>query len=158
LVRARASAWPRYSSLSFCFSHPGKPPIVDLSQGRKPLFALDWVGAKADCVMYTFLKIFIAVLLVLAVADWVAGRQAKSWSNIPNAPAGWSSLSSNFKIRSAMANESPKGTAPLLEETFLPGDIEYVNPKGNGRIYFPIVTAILLALVLTLILRVWGRH
>jgi len=53
-----------------------------------------------------------------------------------------------------MANESPKGTAPLLEETFLPGDIKYESPNGNVRIYFPIVTAILLSLVFTLILRV----
>jgi hypothetical protein len=102
--------------------------------------------------MYTFLKIFIAVLLVLAVADWVAGRQAKSWTNIPNAPAGWASLSSNITIRSAMANESPKGTAPLLDETFLPGDIEYESPKGNVHIYFPVVTALALSLVFTLIL------
>jgi hypothetical protein len=102
--------------------------------------------------MYTFLKIFIAVLLVLAVADWVAGRQAQSSTNIPNAPAGWASLSSNITIRAAMANESPKGTAPLLDETFLPGDIEYESPKGNVRIYFPVVTALALSLVLTLIL------
>jgi hypothetical protein len=105
--------------------------------------------------MYTFLRIFIVVVLALVLIDWLAGEQAKSWTNVPNAPPGWASLSSNITIRSAMANESPKGTAPLLEETFLPGDIEYVSPKGNVRIYFPIVTAILLSVVLTLILRVW---
>jgi hypothetical protein len=107
--------------------------------------------------MHTFLRILIVVLLALVLIDWLAGQQAKSWTTIPNAPAGWASLSSNIAIRSAVANESPKGTSPLLEETFLPGDIEYVAPKGNVRIYFPIVTAILLALVLTLILRVWGK-
>jgi hypothetical protein len=117
----------------------------DLSQGRKPLFALNCVGAEANSVMYAFLKILIVVVLALVLIDWIAGQQAKSWTNIPNAPAGWASVSSNFKVRSAMANESPQGTAPLLEETFLPGDIEYVNPKGNVLIYFPIVTAILLA-------------
>jgi hypothetical protein len=110
-----------------------------------------------QCVMFTFLKILIVVVLALVLIDWIAGQQAKSWTNIPNAPAGWASVSSNFKIRSAMANESPQGTAPLLEETFLPGDFEYVSPNGT-RIYFPVVTAILLALVLTLILRVWGAH
>jgi hypothetical protein len=130
----------------------------DLSQGRKPLFALNWVGAEASHVMYTFLKIFIAVLLVLAVADWIAGRQAKNWTNIPNrVPAGWASLSSNITIRSAMANESPKGTAPLLDETSLPGDIEYENPNGNVRIYFPIVTALALSIVFTVILGVSRR-
>ena len=107
--------------------------------------------------MYTFLRILIVVVLALVLIDCLAGEQAKSWTNIPNAPAGWASLSSNLKIRSAMANESPQGTAPLLEETFLPGDIEYVSPNGK-RIYFPIVTAILLALVLTMILHVWGAR
>ena len=52
-----------------------------------------------------------------------------------------------------MANEKPEGAAPLLEETFLPGDIKYESPNGNVRIYFPIVTAILLSLVFTLVLR-----
>jgi hypothetical protein len=32
----------------------------------------------------------------------------------------------------------------------LPGDIKYESPNGNVRIYFPIVTAILLSLVFTL--------
>jgi hypothetical protein len=99
--------------------------------------------------MYSFLKIFIVVVLALVLIDWLAGQQAKSWTNIPNAP-GWVSLSSNIKIRSAMANESPQGTAPLLDETFLPGDIEYENPKGNVRIYFPIVTAIVLSVLIWL--------
>jgi len=99
--------------------------------------------------MYSFLKILIVVVLALVLIDWLAGQQAKSWTNIPNAP-GWASLSSNFKIRSAMANESPQGTAPLLDETFLPGDIEYENPKGNVRIYFPIVTAIVLSVLIWL--------
>ena len=102
--------------------------------------------------MYTFLRIFIVVLLVLAVADWLAGRRARTIA--ANSPSAWSLVSSDIKLRSAMANESPKGTAPLLEETFLPGDIKYESPNGNVRIYFPIVTAILLSLVFTLILRV----
>ena len=49
-----------------------------------------------------------------------------------------------------MANESPKGTAPLLDETFLPGDIKYENPKGNVHIYFPIATAIVLSILIWL--------
>ena len=36
-----------------------------------------------------------------------------------------------------MANESPKGTAPLLDETFLPGDIKYENPKRKCPYLFP---------------------
>ena len=81
--------------------------------------------------MYTFLRIFIVVLLVLAVADWLAGRRARTI--VANSPSAWSLVSSDIKLRSAMANESP---------------------NGNVRIYFPIVTAILLSLVFTLILRV----
>jgi hypothetical protein len=72
-------------------------------------------------------------------------------------PAGWSLLSSDIKIRSAMANESPQGTALLLDESFLPGDIKYESPKGNVRIYFPIVTAIILSILFTLILRLISK-
>jgi hypothetical protein len=106
--------------------------------------------------MYSFLKIFGVVVLALILIDWLASRQAERWANIPNPPAGWASLSSNIKIRSAMANESPKGTAPLLDETFLPGDIEYESPKGNIRIYFPIVTAIILSVLIWLSAS-WGK-
>ena len=105
--------------------------------------------------MYTFLRIFIVVLLVLAVADWLAGRRARTI--VTNSPSAWSLVSSDIKLRSAMANEKPQGTAPLLEETFLPGDIKYESPNGNVRIYFPIVTAILLSLVFTLVLRASRR-
>ena len=113
----------------------------------------------ANCIMYSFLKILIVVVLALVLIDWLAARDAERWTNIPNAgqgaerwtnaPAGWASLSSNIKIRSAMANESPKGTAPLLDETFLPGDVEYQSPEGNVRIYFPIVTALVLSVFFT---------
>jgi hypothetical protein len=102
--------------------------------------------------MYSFLKIFIVMLAVLILIDWLAGQHAKSWTNIPNASAGWTLLSSNLKIRSAMANESPQGTAPMLAESFLPGDIEYENSKENVVIYFPIVTAIALSVLFTVIL------
>jgi len=102
--------------------------------------------------MYSFFKIFIVVVLALVLVDWFVGRHAERWANIPNAPTGWAAVASNIKIRSAMANESPTGTAPLLEESFLPGDVEYESPKGNVRIYFPIVTAIVLSVLFTLIL------
>lgn len=35
----------------------------------------------------------------------------------------------------------------------LPGDISYQSPSGNFQIHFPIVTAIVLSIVLTLIMR-----
>jgi hypothetical protein len=45
----------------------------------------------------------------------------------------------------------------LLDEILIPGDIKYESPNGNVRIYFPIVTAILLSLVFTLVLRASRR-
>ena len=50
------------------------------------------------------------------------------------------------------AKENPEGTVPP-GESFLPGDIKFESPKGNVRIYFPIVTAIVLSILFTLILR-----
>jgi Protein of unknown function (DUF2905) len=100
--------------------------------------------------MYSFLKIFIVVVLALALIDWLADRDRRADTNIPNATPGWAFLSGDIKIaRSAMANENPKETG----ESFLPGDIKYESPKGNVRIYFPIVTSIVLSVLFTLILR-----
>jgi hypothetical protein len=106
--------------------------------------------------MYAFLKIFIVVVLALALIDWLAARDRRADTSIPNAAAGWSFLSGDIKIRSAVANENPKGTAPL-GEAFLPGDIKYESPKGNVRIYFPIVTSIVLSVLFTLILRFFSQ-
>jgi Protein of unknown function (DUF2905) len=106
--------------------------------------------------MYSFLRIFIIVVLALALIDWFADRRAHS--NIPNAAPGWALLSSDVKIAgSAIANESPKGTVPP-GESFLPGDIKYESPSGNVRIYFPIVTSIVLSVLFTLILRFIGTR
>jgi hypothetical protein len=105
--------------------------------------------------MHAFLKIFIVVVLALAFIDWLADRDRRADTGIPNA-AGWSLLSGDIKIRSVVANENPKGTAPL-GEAFLPGDIKYESPKGNVRIYFPIVTAIVLSVLFTLILRFFSQ-
>jgi Protein of unknown function (DUF2905) len=105
--------------------------------------------------MYSFLKIFIIVVLVLALFDYFADRRAHS--NIPNAAPGWALLSGDIKIaRSANANEN-EGTVPP-GESFLPGDIKYESAKGNVRIYFPIVTSILISLVFILILRASRRR
>ena len=77
--------------------------------------------------MGTFLKIFIALVIVLAFIGWLADRRAAA--NRPNVTPGLS---------------------------FLPGDIKYQSPNGNVRVYFPIVTSIVLSVLLTLILRFFG--
>ena len=74
--------------------------------------------------MGTFLKIFITLVIVLAFIGWLADRRAAA--NKPNVTPGLS---------------------------FLPGDIKYQSPNGNVRVYFPIVTSIVLSVLLTLILR-----
>ena len=108
--------------------------------------------------MYSFVKIFIIVVLSLAVIDWLADRDRRPDTNIPNATPGWALLSGNIKIaRSATANENPEGTVPP-GESFLPGDIKYESPNGNVRIYFPIVTSIILSVLFTLILRFIGTR
>jgi hypothetical protein len=74
--------------------------------------------------MDTFLKIFIIMVLVLALIGWLADRRAAS---------GRSDVTPGLSL--------------------LPGDIKYESPSGNVRVYFPIVTSIVLSVVLTLILR-----
>jgi hypothetical protein len=105
--------------------------------------------------MYSFLKIFIVVVLALALIDWLADRDRRADTSIPDAKPGWALLSGDIKIASANANENPIGTVPP-GESFLPGDIKYESPNGNVRIYFPIVTAIILSILFTLILRFIG--
>jgi hypothetical protein len=92
------------------------------------------------------------VVLALALIDWLADRDRRADTSIPNAKPGWALLSGDIKIASANANENPIGTVPP-GESFLPGDIKYESPNGNVRIYFPIVTAIILSILFTLILR-----
>jgi Protein of unknown function (DUF2905) len=99
----------------------------------------------------SFLKIFIVVVLALALIDWFADRRADT--NIPSAPPGWSSLAGDIKlVSSAVANENTNGNVPP-GESFLPGDIKYESPNGHLRIYFPVVTAVVLSVLFTLILR-----
>ena len=105
-------------------------------------------------IMHTFLKIFVVV--VLALIDLLADRDRRADTNIPNATPGWAFLSGDIKIaRSAIANENPKGIVPP-GQSFLPGDIKYESPQGNVRIYFPIVTSIVLSVLFTLTLRFIG--
>ena len=75
----------------------------------------------------TFLKIFIVTVLVLAIIGWLAERRA--------------------------AAQKPNVTPGL---SFLPGDIKYESRSGNVRVYFPIVTSVVLSVVLTLILRLFS--
>ena len=106
--------------------------------------------------MYTFLKIFTVVLLALALIDWLADRDRRADTNIPT--PGSALLSGDIKIaRSAMANENPKGIVPP-GQSFLPGDIKYESPKANVRIYFPVVTSIVLSVLFILILRFIGAR
>ena len=74
--------------------------------------------------MYTLLKIFVVLVLARAFVGWLADRRA--------------------------AARRPDVTPGL---SFLLGDFKYESPNGNVRIYFPIVTSIVLSVLLTLILR-----
>jgi hypothetical protein len=40
--------------------------------------------------------------------------------------------------------------------SLLPGDVKYESQNGKVRVYFPIVTSIVLSVLLTLILRFFG--
>ena len=77
--------------------------------------------------MDTFLKIFIVTVLALAFIGWLADRRAA-------------------------ANRTDVTPGVSL----LPGDIKYESPNGNVRVYFPIVTSIVISVVLTLIVRFFG--
>jgi hypothetical protein len=81
----------------------------------------------ANAVMDTFLKIFIVTLMALVFVGWLADRRA-----------------------AAKRSDVTPGLS------LLPGDIKYERPNGNVRVYFPIVTSIVLSVVLTLILRVFS--
>ena len=74
--------------------------------------------------MYTFLKVFVVLVLALALIGLLADRRAAA---------------------------NRLDVTPGL--SFLPGDVKYESPNGNVRIYFPIVTSIVLSVLLTLILR-----
>ncbi len=77
--------------------------------------------------MSTFLAIFIGVVLALTLVGWLADRRA---------------------------NTARSDVTPGL--SLLPGDLKYESPNGNVRIYFPIVTSIVLSIVATLILRIFS--
>jgi hypothetical protein len=74
--------------------------------------------------MSTFIAVFIGVVLGLALIGWFLDRRADARRS--NVTPGLS---------------------------LLPGDIKYESPDGNVRIYFPIVTSIVVSIVVTLMLR-----
>ena len=77
--------------------------------------------------MGTFIEIFVVMLLALAFIGWLADRRA--------------------------ATQKSDVTPGL---SLLPGDIKYESPNGHVRVYFPIVTSIVLSILLTLILRLFA--
>jgi hypothetical protein len=77
--------------------------------------------------MNSLLGIFTIILLSLAMIGWLADRRA--------------------------ADKEP-GVTPSL--SLLPGDFKYESSNGKVRIYFPIVTSIILSLMLSVILRLLG--
>ena len=77
--------------------------------------------------MGKFFEIFIVVVLALAFIGWLADRRIT-------------------------ADRSDATRALSL----LPGDIKYESPNGNVRVYFPIMTSIVISVLLTLILRLFG--
>jgi hypothetical protein len=77
--------------------------------------------------MNSLLGIFTIILLSLAMIGWLADRRA--------------------------ADKEP-GVTPGL--SLLPGDFKYESSNGKVRIYFPIVTSIILSLMLSIILRLFG--
>lgn len=77
--------------------------------------------------MSTFIAVFIGVVLGLALIGWFLDRRADARRS--NVTPGLS---------------------------LLPGDIKYESPDGNVRIYFPIVTSIVVSIVVTLMLRIFS--
>jgi hypothetical protein len=75
---------------------------------------------------------------------------------------GHSAMSTFLKISLAfvgwLADQRAAANRPDVTPglSFLRGDIKYESPGGNVRVYFPIVTSIVLSVVLTLILRLFG--
>lgn len=77
--------------------------------------------------MSTFITIFIGVVLALALVGWLSDQRA--------------------------ADKRSDVTPGLA---LLPGDFKYESPSGNVRIYFPVMTSIILSVVLTLLLRLFS--
>jgi hypothetical protein len=77
--------------------------------------------------MNTFLGIFVAVLLAFALVGWLSDQRATT----------------------KRSDVGPKFS-------LLPGDIKYESQNGRVRVYFPIMTSIVLSVLLTLIVRLFN--
>ena len=77
--------------------------------------------------MRTFFEIFIVMVAALAFIGWLADRRADK-----------------------------KGSDVTPGLSLLPGDLKYESPNGNVKDYFPIMTTIVVSVLLTLILRLFG--
>jgi hypothetical protein len=77
--------------------------------------------------MPMLLVLFLAVLAVLTLVGYLAERRADAGD--PNVTPGLA---------------------------LLPGDIKYESEDGRVKVYFPVVTSILLSIVLSLALRLFG--
>jgi hypothetical protein len=78
-------------------------------------------------IMRTFFEIFIVTVATLAFIGWLADRRADT---------------------------KRSDVTPGL--SLLPGDIKYESPNGNVKVYFPIMTSIVVSVLLTLMLRLFG--
>src|SRR5215813_12000143 len=87
--------------------------------------------------------------------DEDAEAEAAQTPILPWLPFSKSSLWCHSWCYSLMPSSVVRPDTPRL--SFLPGDITYESPGGNVRVYFPTVTSIVLSVVLTLILRLFGR-
>jgi hypothetical protein len=77
--------------------------------------------------MGTFITIFLVMVLAFAVLGWFADR-----------------------------TEATKRTDGTPAVRLLPGDIKYESPSGNVRVYFPIMTSLIISVVLSLVLRLFS--
>ena len=55
-----------------------------------------------------------------------------------------------------VAGRQPDAANENTGLTLLPGEIKYESPNGNFKFYLPITTAIVVSLVLSLLLRLFG--
>jgi len=77
--------------------------------------------------MRIFFEIFIVMVAALAFIGWLADRRADT---------------------------KRSDVTPGL--SLLPGDIKYESPNGNVKVYFPIMTSLVVSILLTLILRLFS--
>ena len=131
---------------------PCAPRMFDLSQGSRSRYLLLKIKGQNRQQCYVFVSQNFCCRTACSCSYRLARRPRSTRRHQYTQRQAGMGASFRKIARSANANENPIGTVPP-GETFLPGDIKYESPNGNVRIYFPIVTAIILSLLFTLILR-----